>query len=104
MFIYREDMVKENSERKNIADIIVAKHRNGPTGLDSALFQEGTDQVREPGDGAGAAGMSKQMQGFAGFPAGKLATTPVPEPLLQRAPAARGQPGRAQGHLAPVLA
>jgi replicative DNA helicase len=31
MFIYREDMTKENSERKNIADIIVAKHRNGPT-------------------------------------------------------------------------
>ena len=32
MFIYREDMTKEDSERKNIADIIVAKHRNGPTG------------------------------------------------------------------------
>lgn len=31
MFIYREDMVKEDSERKNIADVIVAKHRNGPT-------------------------------------------------------------------------
>jgi replicative DNA helicase len=31
MFIYREDMVKEDSQRKNIADIIVAKHRNGPT-------------------------------------------------------------------------
>jgi replicative DNA helicase len=31
MFIYREDMTKENSERKNIADVIVAKHRNGPT-------------------------------------------------------------------------
>ncbi len=31
MFIYREDMVKENSEKKNIADVIVAKHRNGPT-------------------------------------------------------------------------
>jgi replicative DNA helicase len=31
MFIYREDLIKENTERKNIADIIVAKHRNGPT-------------------------------------------------------------------------
>jgi len=31
MFIYREDMVKEETERKNIADIIIAKHRNGPT-------------------------------------------------------------------------
>jgi replicative DNA helicase len=31
MFIYREELIKENTERKNIADIIVAKHRNGPT-------------------------------------------------------------------------
>ena len=31
MFIYREDMVKEDTERKNVADVIVAKHRNGPT-------------------------------------------------------------------------
>jgi replicative DNA helicase len=31
MFIYREDMVKEDTEKKNVADVIVAKHRNGPT-------------------------------------------------------------------------
>lgn len=31
MFIYREELIKENTDRKNIADIIVAKHRNGPT-------------------------------------------------------------------------
>jgi replicative DNA helicase len=30
MFIYREDRYDENSERKGIAEIIVAKHRNGP--------------------------------------------------------------------------
>lgn len=32
MFIYREDMYNPDTERKNIADIIVAKHRNGPLG------------------------------------------------------------------------
>ena len=32
MFIYREDYYKANSERKNIADIIIAKQRNGPVG------------------------------------------------------------------------
>ncbi|OGF61753.1 replicative DNA helicase [Candidatus Giovannonibacteria bacterium RIFCSPLOWO2_01_FULL_44_40] len=32
MFIYREDLVKENSDRKNQADILIQKHRNGPTG------------------------------------------------------------------------
>ena len=30
MFIHREDRYDENSERKGIAEIIVAKHRNGP--------------------------------------------------------------------------
>lgn len=32
MFIYREDMYNPDTERRNIADIIVAKHRNGPLG------------------------------------------------------------------------
>jgi len=40
MFIYREDMVKENSDRKNIADIIVSKHRNGPTDTIPLYFDQ----------------------------------------------------------------
>ena len=32
MFIYREDYYKKDTERKNVADIIIAKQRNGPTG------------------------------------------------------------------------
>lgn len=32
MFIYREEIYDPETERKNIADLIVAKHRNGPTG------------------------------------------------------------------------
>jgi len=40
MFIYREDMTKEDSERKNIADVIVAKHRNGPTDTVPLYFQK----------------------------------------------------------------
>jgi len=32
LFIYREDKYNENTARKNIADIIIAKHRNGPLG------------------------------------------------------------------------
>ncbi len=37
MFISREDRWNKETERKNIADIIIAKHRNGPTG-DVELF------------------------------------------------------------------
>jgi replicative DNA helicase len=40
MFIYREDKEKRDSQRKNIADIIVAKHRNGPTGSLPLYFNE----------------------------------------------------------------
>ena len=32
MFIYREDYYKRDTERKNVADIIIAKQRNGPVG------------------------------------------------------------------------
>ncbi len=38
MFIYREEYYKRDTERKNIADIFVAKHRNGPTGQLELFF------------------------------------------------------------------
>ena len=40
LFIYREDKYRENTERKNIADIIIAKHRNGPVGKVELYFDE----------------------------------------------------------------
>ena len=32
MFIYRDDYYNQDTEKKNIAEIIIAKHRNGSTG------------------------------------------------------------------------
>ncbi len=40
LFIYREDKYKENTEKKNVADIIIAKHRNGPVGKIELYFDE----------------------------------------------------------------
>ena len=40
LFIYREDKYNENSLEKNIAEIMVAKHRNGPTGAIKLYFDE----------------------------------------------------------------
>jgi replicative DNA helicase len=40
MFISREDKYKPNTERKNIADITIAKHRNGPVGKIELYFDE----------------------------------------------------------------
>ncbi len=40
LFIHREDKYRENTDRKNIADIIIAKHRNGPVGKIELYFDE----------------------------------------------------------------
>ena len=40
MFIYREDHYNKDSEKKGIAEIHIAKHRNGPVGQVSLLFNE----------------------------------------------------------------
>ncbi len=40
LFIYREDRYREDTARKNIADIIIAKHRNGPIGKVELYFDD----------------------------------------------------------------
>jgi replicative DNA helicase len=40
MFIYRDEMYNPDTEMKNIADIIVAKHRHGPTGTVQLFFRK----------------------------------------------------------------
>ncbi|MBA3733271.1 replicative DNA helicase [Patescibacteria group bacterium] len=40
MFIHREDKYKDESERTNIAEILIEKHRNGATGKVDLFFNE----------------------------------------------------------------
>ncbi len=46
LFIYREDYYRQDTSRKNIADIIVAKHRNGPCGKAEFYFDQNTATFR----------------------------------------------------------
>jgi replicative DNA helicase len=47
MFIHRDDKTNENSERPGIAEILVEKHRNGPTGRIELFFDEKSTSFRE---------------------------------------------------------
>ncbi len=55
MFIYREDKYEEDTEKKGIAEIIVAKHRNGPVGSINLRFFDRTARFADleiyPGPG-----------------------------------------------------
>jgi len=42
MFIHREEVYNPESERKGIAEIIIAKHRNGPVGSINLRFFDRT--------------------------------------------------------------
>ncbi|MBA2566563.1 MAG: replicative DNA helicase [Thermoleophilaceae bacterium] len=64
IFIYRDDRYNDDSDRQGEADLIVAKHRNGPVGIETIVFLERfpkfADRAREheaaaaaPSNGAG---------------------------------------------------
>ena len=45
-FLYREDYYNPESERKNIMDVFIKKHRNGPTGAVELYFDREKQQFR----------------------------------------------------------
>jgi replicative DNA helicase len=47
MFIYRDEVYNPETERPNIADIIIAKHRNGPTDTINLYFQAAQTRFRD---------------------------------------------------------
>jgi replicative DNA helicase len=47
MFIYREEMYNENTENPNVADIMISKHRSGPTGTVQLYFNKRLTQFAD---------------------------------------------------------
>ena len=59
MFIYREEYYDRNTERRGVAEIIVAKHRNGPVGtIDLGFDDRYTKFFNLYGSGEGEGGAS----------------------------------------------
>ena len=54
MFIHRDDKQNENSEKPNIAEIMIEKHRNGPTGRVELYFDDKHTSFREIDKSRGA--------------------------------------------------
>jgi len=67
MFIYRDKVYNPDTEKEHIADLIVAKHRNGPTGQISLFFNESQTRFIDlaPGSvsGGGMGGRSDDLGG-----------------------------------------
>jgi replicative DNA helicase len=47
MFIYREEMYDKDTDKKGIAEIHIAKHRNGPLGVVNLFFDHRTTRFRD---------------------------------------------------------
>jgi len=45
-FLYREEYYNPESERKNIMDVLIKKHRNGPTGAIELYFDRDKQRIR----------------------------------------------------------
>ena len=48
LFIYRDDQYNENSEDKGVAEVIIGKQRNGPTGTVKMRFREELTKFETP--------------------------------------------------------
>ncbi len=70
MFIHREDKYNENSDRQNIAEILIEKHRNGPVGKIELYFDDKTSTFLELDDNtpaSSASGINSTQGGFGGI-------------------------------------
>ncbi len=63
MFIHREDKYKEDSEKTNIAEILIEKHRNGETGKIELYFNEKKATFQSI-DRSHISGADKQLEDF----------------------------------------
>lgn len=86
MFLYREEVYKPGTGNENIADVIVAKHRNGPIGQVSVYFKKELAQFcdlvvyKEEVSEAQGTGLGARAVARAAIPEGSGARGRTPAP------------------------
>ena len=53
MFIYRDDYYNKDSKEPGVAEILIAKHRNGPTGVVKLTFLKSITKFESMASGGG---------------------------------------------------
>jgi replicative DNA helicase len=48
LFIYREDVYKKDTDKKGVAEIIIGKQRNGPTGIVNLTYVDRITSFENP--------------------------------------------------------
>ena len=59
MFVYRDDYYDDSSDDKGTAELILAKHRNGPLDTVRLAYVGRYTRVRQPGPRRRAAGVAR---------------------------------------------
>ena len=104
ILLHREDAYERESPRAGEADLIVAKHRNGPTATVTVAFQghysaSWTWRAASSGRLRGARSGSGSVRGFVGVPRHRI--DQVPREVVQAQRAVRVEGGAGEGQPAP---
>ena len=49
LFLYRDVVYNQSSKDKDLLELLIRKHRNGPIGLVTSTFDDNTNRITERG-------------------------------------------------------